>query len=126
VQAKANISKELKNTVKNLQRELVMSGEMQSQQRNIVSHVNALRYDASNAMLGQESYKHNINGMCHEIFTTSKQGQGLNLIALKIIKYNLLYNITSSILNMHHNIYVFKSLSFLCFNQMTFIGITKD
>jgi len=64
VQATANISKELKNTVINLQRELVMRGEMQSQQRDVVSHVNALRYDASNAMLSQESYKHNINGMC--------------------------------------------------------------
>ncbi|XP_025197525.1 hamartin isoform X3 [Melanaphis sacchari] len=60
VQATANISKELKSTVINLQRELVMSGEMQSQQRDVVSHINALRYDASNAMLSQESYKHNI------------------------------------------------------------------
>ncbi|CAH1709062.1 hamartin isoform X2 [Aphis gossypii] len=61
VQATANISKELKSTVINLQRELVMSGEMQSQQRDVVSHLNALRCDASNAMLSQESYKHNIN-----------------------------------------------------------------
>jgi len=80
VQATANISKELKNTVINLQRELVMRGEMQSQQHDVVSHVNALRYDASNAMLSQESYKHNINGMCHEIYITYKHRQGLGLI----------------------------------------------
>jgi len=68
VQATANISKELKSTVINLQRELVMSGEMQSQQRDVVSHLNALRCDASNAMLSQESYKHNINGMYYKVF----------------------------------------------------------
>ncbi|XP_050534355.1 hamartin isoform X1 [Daktulosphaira vitifoliae] len=58
VQAAADISKELKNTVTNLQRELVISGEMQSRQRDIVTHVNALKYDATNVMLSQESYKH--------------------------------------------------------------------
>ncbi|XP_025416247.1 hamartin isoform X2 [Sipha flava] len=61
VQAAADISKELKNTVTNLQRELVMCGEIQSRQRDVVTHVNALRYDATNAMLSQESYKHNLN-----------------------------------------------------------------
>lgn len=67
MQAAADISKELKNTVTNLQRELVMSGEMQSRQRDIVTHVNALRYDAAYAMLSQESYKHNLNGMFDKI-----------------------------------------------------------
>ncbi|XP_022179521.1 hamartin isoform X3 [Myzus persicae] len=71
VQATANISKELKNTVINLQRELVMRGEMQSQQRDVVSHVNALRYDASNAMLSQESYKHNINELQNMLYHKS-------------------------------------------------------
>ncbi|XP_060843203.1 hamartin isoform X3 [Rhopalosiphum padi] len=71
VQATANISKELKSTVINLQRELVMSGEMQSQQRDVVSHVNALRYDASNAMLSQESYKHNINELQNMLYHKS-------------------------------------------------------
>ncbi|XP_016662477.1 hamartin isoform X3 [Acyrthosiphon pisum] len=71
VQATANISKELKNTVINLQRELVMRGEMQSQQHDVVSHVNALRYDASNAMLSQESYKHNINELQNMLYHKS-------------------------------------------------------
>lgn len=39
-----------------------MCGEIQSQQRDVVTHVNALRYDATNAMLSQESYKHHLNG----------------------------------------------------------------
>lgn len=51
----------------NLQRELVICGEMQSQQRDIVTHVNALRYDTTNAMLSQESYKHHLNGMFNDI-----------------------------------------------------------
>lgn len=51
----------------NLQRELVMCGEMQSQQRDIVTHVNALRYDATNAMLSQESYKHHLSGIFDDI-----------------------------------------------------------
>lgn len=63
VQQTADISKELKETVATLQRELVMSGEMQSRQREIMTHVNAIRFDATNAMLNQESYKHNLNGM---------------------------------------------------------------
>lgn len=46
----------------NLQRELVMCGEMQSRQRDVVTHVNTLRRDATNAMLSQESYKHHLNG----------------------------------------------------------------
>lgn len=62
VRAAADISKELKNTVSNLQRELVICGEIQSQQRDVVTHINTLRYDASNAMLSQESYKHYLNG----------------------------------------------------------------
>lgn len=68
VQAAADISKELKNTVANLQRELVISGEMQSRQRDIVTHVNALKYDATNVMLSQESYKHHTRGKFNFLF----------------------------------------------------------
>lgn len=68
VRAAADISKDLKNTVSNLQRELVICGEIQSQQRDFATHINAIRYDASNAMLSQESYKHYLNGMLNEIF----------------------------------------------------------
>lgn len=62
------MSKELKNTVTNLQRELVMCGELQSRQRDVVTHVNTLKYDATNAMLSQEAYRHNLNGMFDKIF----------------------------------------------------------
>lgn len=72
MQAAADISKELKNTVTNLQRELVMCGEIQSRQRDVVTHVNALRYDATNAMLSQESYKHHLNGMFDRIILFNK------------------------------------------------------
>lgn len=67
MQATADISKELKNTVTNLQRELVMCGEMQSQQRDVVTHINALRYDATNAMISQDSYRHHLNGKFDDI-----------------------------------------------------------
>lgn len=67
MQAAADISKELTDTVTTMQRELVMCGEMQSRQRDVMTHVNSIRYDASNAMLSQESYKHNLNGMFDRI-----------------------------------------------------------
>lgn len=67
MQATADISKELADTVTTMQRELVMCGEMQSRQHDIMTNVNAIRYDATNAMLSQESYKHNINGMFDKI-----------------------------------------------------------
>lgn len=69
MQATADMSKELKHVVTNLQRELVMCGELQSRQRDVVTHVNTLRYDATNAMLSQESYRHHLNGMFNNIFS---------------------------------------------------------
>lgn len=66
VQATADMSKELKNTVANLQLELVIRGEMESQQRDVINHVKTLSYDATSAVLGQESYRHYLNGMFNE------------------------------------------------------------
>lgn len=63
------MSKELKNTVANLQLELVMRGELESQQRDVMTHVKTLSCDATNAVLGQESYKHYLNG---NIYNMSK------------------------------------------------------
>ncbi|VVC28747.1 Hypothetical protein CINCED_3A011113 [Cinara cedri] len=71
VQATADMSKELKNTVINLQRELVMCGELQSRQRDVVTHINALRYDATNAMLSQESYRHHLNELQDKLYNKS-------------------------------------------------------
>lgn len=63
MQAAADTSKELADTVSILQRELVMSGEMQSRQHDLMTHMNTMRYDATNAMLRLESYRHHLNGM---------------------------------------------------------------
>lgn len=88
MQAEADISKELKNTVTNLQRELVMCGEMQSQQRDVVTHINALRYDATNAMLSQDSYRYHLNGMFVKICFNIKNNS-LNFV-LKILAAKLI------------------------------------
>jgi len=63
VQAAADTSKELADTVSILQRELVMCGEIQSRQHDLMTHMNTMRYDATSAMLSQQSYKHHLNGM---------------------------------------------------------------
>lgn len=67
VQATADISTQLKKTVTMLQRELVMCGEMQTRQYEVVSNMNAIKTDASNAMLSQESLRHHLNGMYFEV-----------------------------------------------------------
>lgn len=61
-QAAAATSKELADTVTNLQHELVMCGEMQSRQYDLMIRLNTFQCDATYAMQNQESYKHYLNG----------------------------------------------------------------